>query len=203
MPLSTLAAGLTLSAAPASLTEGGAAGTYSISLTRLPDSSVTVSVTPDKQLNVARTSLTFTPENWNAPQLVSAQAVQDNVAEGQHSGQITHTVTSTDIDYTVVSPVSVTIPITDAVIPTVVLPAQNWVQPDLPLSGKASPGETVLVTSTNRTSGALISVSTVADAQGNWNCVLHGLSQGLIDIDAQADGITGAVVTIAVDLSQP
>ncbi len=92
-----VAAGLTIAGAAPSLTEGGAAGTYTVALAQVPNASVTVTVAPDKQLSVARTQLVFTPENWNVPQVVSVQALQDGVAEGQHSGVVTHTVTSADI----------------------------------------------------------------------------------------------------------
>ncbi|WP_175022943.1 TolB family protein [Rugamonas rivuli] len=198
-----VAAGLKITSAALSLTEGGAAGTYTIALAQVPNASVNVSVTPDQQLSVARTQLVFTPDNWNVPQVVSVQALQDGVAEGKHSGVITHTVTSTDIDYTVVKPASVTVAITDAVVPTVVLPGATWNQSELPVSGTAAPGANVLLTATNRSTGWLTSVSVLADAQGNWSRTLSGLSDGVIEIDAQADGIHSAVQSITVALLPP
>ncbi|MQA42590.1 TolB-like translocation protein [Rugamonas aquatica] len=198
-----VAAGLTVSADPLSLTEGGAAGTYSVVLAQVPNADVTVTISPDKQLSVARTKLVFTPDNWNVPQVVSVQALQDGVAEGKHNGVITHTVTSTDIDYTVVKPSSVTVAINDAVVPTVVLPGATWNQSELPVSGTAAPGANVLLTATNRSTGWLTSVSVLADAQGNWSRTLSGLSDGVIEIDAQADGIHSAVQSITVALLPP
>lgn len=198
-----VAAGLNVSADALSLTEGGAAGTYSVVLAQVPYSDVTVTISPDKQLSAARTQLVFTPDNWNVPQVVSVQALQDGVAEGKHSGVITHTVTSADIDYTVVKPSSVTVAIDDAVVPTVVLPGATWMQSDLPLSGTAAPGANVLLTATNRSTGWLTSVSVLADAQGNWSRTLSGLSDGVIEIDAQADGIHSAVQSITVTLLPP
>lgn len=197
------AAAVSLSGNTLSLTEGGAAGTYSVVLTQVPSANVTVTVTPDKQVSLARTQLVFTPDNWNVPQLVSVQALQDGVAEGKHSGVITHTVTSTDIDYTVVKPSSVTVAINDAVVPTVVLPGATWNQSELPVSGTAAPGANVLLTATNRSTGWLTSVSVLADAQGNWSHTLSGLSDGVIEIDAQADGIHSAVQSITVALLPP
>ncbi|RFP14793.1 MULTISPECIES: hypothetical protein [unclassified Duganella] len=197
------AAEVSLSANSLALTEGGAAATYSMVLTQVPSANVTVAVTPDKQLNVARTQLVFTPDNWNVPQVVSVQALQDGVAEGKHSGVITHTVTSTDIDYTVVKPSSVTVTINDAVVPTVVLPGATWTQSDLQVSGTAAPGANVILTAANRSTGWLTSVSVLADAQGHWSRTLSGLSDGVIEIDAQADGIHGAVQSITVALLPP
>ncbi len=196
-------AAVNLSTTALSLTEGGAAGTYSLVLTQVPSSNVTVTIAPDKQLSVARTQLVFTPDNWNVPQLVSVQALQDGVAEGKHSGVIKHTVTSTDIDYAVAKPSSVTVAIDDAVVPTVVLPGATWTQSELPVSGTAAPGANVILTATNRSTGWLTSVSVLADAQGNWSRTLSGLSDGVIEIDAQADGIHSAVQSITVALLPP
>lgn len=197
------AAAVSLSGSALSLTEGGAAGTYSIVLTQMPSANVTVAITPDKQLSVVRSQLVFTPDNWNVPQVVSVQALQDGVVEGKHSGVITHSVTSTDIDYTVVKPSSVTVAINDAVTPTVVLPSGTWIMSDLPVSGTAAPGANVLLTATNRSTGWLTSVSVLADAQGNWSRTLTGLSDGVIEIDAQADGIHSTVQSVTVALSPP
>lgn len=196
-----VAAGLSLSANTLSLTEGGAAGTYTAVLTQVPTANVTLTIKPDAQLTLARTQLTFTPENWNVPQVVSVQAVQDGVAEGVHKGALTHTVTSSDVYYTVISPAPVNVVISDAVVPTIVLPpAADWNKSELPLTGTASPGATVLLTAVNRDTGWLTSVSVVADAQGSWSYTLTGLTSGVFDLDAQADGIKSAVATVTITL---
>ncbi|MYM90570.1 hypothetical protein GTP91_25780 [Rugamonas sp. FT82W] len=197
------AAGLNMSSGELSLIEGGAAGTYTLVLTRVPNANVTVTITPDKQISAARSQLVFTPENWNVPQVVSVQALQDGVAEGLHAGTITHTVTSSDIEYTVVASSTVKVAINDAVVPTVVLPGSTWMQSDLPVSGTAAPGSNVMLTATNRSTGWLTSVSVLADAQGNWSRTLSGLSDGVIEIDAQADGIHSVVQSITVALLPP
>ena len=195
-----VAAGLTIAGTAPSLTEGGAAGTYTIALAQVPNANVTVTVSPDKQLSVARTQLVFTPDNWHVPQVVSVQALQDGVAEGRHSGIVTHTVTSADIDYTVVKPSTVTVAISDAVVPTLTLPGATWTQAELPLAGTAAPGATVLLTAVHRATGWLSSVSTVADAQGRWSYTLTGYTDGVIDLDAQADGIKSAAQTVTITL---
>jgi hypothetical protein len=193
-------AGLSLSSATVSLTEGGAAATYTLALRQAPAANVLVAVTPDTQLSVARTQLTFTPDNWNVPQVVSVQALQDSIAEGLHSGTVTHTVSSSDIEYAVVAPLTVTAAISDAIVPTLLLPGVTWNRTDLPLTGTAAPGATVLLTASNRNTGWLTSVSAVADAQGKWSHTLTGLSDGVIEFDVQADGVHGVLQTITVVL---
>ncbi|MYM68485.1 hypothetical protein GTP45_16835 [Pseudoduganella sp. FT55W] len=190
-----------LSTKQLALTEGGIAGTYTAVLTQAPTSDVKVKVATSSQLALARTELTFTPLNWSTPQVISVQAVQDGVAEGLHTANLTHTVTSADVYYSVIPSMSVSAAISDAVVPTIVLPQEaTWDKPELPLTGVASPGATVLLTAVNRDTGWLTSASIVADSQGNWSYTLTGLTSGVFDLDAQADGIKSAVKTVTVTL---
>lgn len=198
-----VAANVTLSSTALSLTEGGIAGTYSMALTQAPDFDVKVALGTSTQLNLARSELTFTPDNWTQPQVVSVQAVADGVAEGQHSAAIAHTVSSADVNYSVVKPADVTVTIQDGITPTIVLPGTTWTGTELPLAGTAAPGATVLLTAVNRSTGWQSSVSTVADAQGQWRYTLTNYTDGVIDLDAQADGIKSVVRTITIALLPP
>ena len=195
-----VAPGVTLSANELTLTEGGIAGTYTMALTQAPDADVKVTVGPGNQLSVARTELVFTPENWSVPQVVSVQALSDGVSEGRHTGTIVHTVTSTDANFTVVQPANVTVTITDGIVPTIVVPATTWNRSDMPLTGTAAPGATVMLTAVNRSTGWMSSVSSVADAQGRWSYTMTGFTDGVVDLDAQAEGIRSAVQTVTVKL---
>ncbi|RFP14796.1 MULTISPECIES: carboxypeptidase-like regulatory domain-containing protein [unclassified Duganella] len=192
--------GLNLSASGLSLTEGGIAGTYTAVLAQVPDADVNVALSADMQLVLARPQLTFTPDNWNQPQVVSVQAPNDGIAQGPRSGAVTNTVSSSDVEYTVIKPAKVTVAINDAVVPTIVVPAPAWNHSDLPLTGTAAPGATVMLTATNQSTGWLTSVSTVADAQGHWSYVLTGLTSGTHELDVQADGIHGVPQTVTVAL---
>ena len=196
-------AGVNLSATTLTLTEGGNAGTYSMVLTRAPDADVKIALGTNAQLSLARSELTFTADNWSTPQLVSAQAVADGITEGQHSATITHAVTSGDPYYAVVKPASVTANISDGITPTIVIPGAIWHQSDLPLTGTAAPGATILLTAVNRTTGWTAAVSTVADAQGNWGYTLTGFTDGVVDLDAQADGLKSAVQSVTIALGAP
>jgi hypothetical protein len=72
---------------------------YTIKLLSKPTANVTVNITPDGQLRVDKTKLTFTPDNWSKAQQVRMMAVDDNAAENTHSGVIAHTVSSNDPNY--------------------------------------------------------------------------------------------------------
>jgi hypothetical protein len=106
-------AGITLSTSSVSATEGGSNGTYTVSLNSQPTANVTVNINGGAQTTVNPTSLTFTSANWNVAQTVTVSATDDVVAEGTHSGTITHTTASADTAYNGITVASVTANITD------------------------------------------------------------------------------------------
>ncbi|MCB0159666.1 MAG: hypothetical protein KDD83_16145, partial [Caldilineaceae bacterium] len=77
---------------------GGVAG-YWVWLASQPTADVTVTVAPDAQVRTDRTQLRFTPSTWKTRQLVRISAVDDDIAEGEHQAQVTHTVASADGQY--------------------------------------------------------------------------------------------------------
>ncbi|MEZ6125267.1 MAG: NF038122 family metalloprotease [Planctomycetaceae bacterium] len=84
--------------------EGGATDSYTIVLATVPTDDVTVTVTPDGQIDLGSGAgvavvLTFTVGTWDTPQTVTVTAVDDSAAEGNHTGTITHAVTSVDAAY--------------------------------------------------------------------------------------------------------
>lgn len=147
-----------LSADKLSLIEGGSAKTYSVVLAQAPDADVTVTLSADAQLSLARSQLLFTPANWNVPQIVSVQALNDGIPQGPHSVMLTNTATSTDVEYNVLKPHQVKVTIDDAIVPTIALPGTTWTSPVLAVTGTAAPGATVILTAVNRTTGWLAGV---------------------------------------------
>ncbi|MGE4073182.1 MAG: hypothetical protein AB7E72_18590, partial [Lysobacterales bacterium] len=81
---------LTQSGGNTQVTEGGATDSYTLVLTTIPSSPVTITITPDSQLSTLPTTLTFTAGDWNIPKPVVVSAVDDAVTEGPHTGTITH-----------------------------------------------------------------------------------------------------------------
>ena len=63
--------------------ESGARDTASISLSARPTGNVNVGVFPSEsnQIELSQPTITFTPDNWDTPQLVSISAVDDNADE--------------------------------------------------------------------------------------------------------------------------
>ncbi len=82
------------------VTEAGATDTYAFQLTSIPLQNVTVTITsPDTQATTSAYFYTFTPANWNTPQYATASATNDSVEEGTHTGQLLHTLQSSDANF--------------------------------------------------------------------------------------------------------
>jgi hypothetical protein len=107
---------ITQSGGTTTVTEGGATDSYTVVLTSPPLANVTIAVTADAQVRVntlASVNLTFTPTNWSTAQTVNVNAVNDLIAEGNHTGTITHVSTSTDTKYNTLTLSSINVSITD------------------------------------------------------------------------------------------
>ncbi|HEX7635029.1 MAG TPA: PKD domain-containing protein [Noviherbaspirillum sp.] len=197
-------ASVSLSTTTLSLTEGGTAGTYTAVLATAPTANVTLTISPNSQLSASPAQLIFTPTNWNVPQTVTVQAIQDGIVEGNHTGTISHTVTSTDQSYNGISIPGLTVAINDAVIPVAIIPVTSgtvWTQSGLPVTGTAAPGATVMVTATNLTTSTVSAASAVANANGAWSLTLTGLVDGNYELQPEASGLKGNKLTFTADIT--
>ncbi len=101
---------VTQSSGSTAVTEGGATDTFTVVLTSQPSADVTITVTPDAQVNVDKPTLTFTTLDWATAQTVTVTAVNDSVAEGSpHSGAITFAAAGGGYTGLSIAPVSVNI----------------------------------------------------------------------------------------------
>ncbi len=92
--------------------EGGDTLTYDIVLNAPPTDDVVITVTPDSQLSVSTTTLTFASTTWDTPQTVTVTAVDDEENEDDpHTGVVTHTAASDDALYDGITVGSVTVSI--------------------------------------------------------------------------------------------
>jgi hypothetical protein len=95
------------------VTEGGVTDSYTVVLNTEPTDDVEITITPDTQVDVSPTTLTFTDADWNTPQEVTVTAVNDSVVEGDHTGTISHTDLSSDPNYNGIFIADVIVNITD------------------------------------------------------------------------------------------
>ena len=97
------------------------AASYTVVLTTQPTADVVIEVAGhstggDVTLSGASLSggeLTFTDSNWSTPQTVTVTAADDDVAEGEETVTLTHTLTTTATEYADVTAASVTVTVAD------------------------------------------------------------------------------------------
>ena len=95
------------------VTEGDATGaSYAVVLDSQPTADVTVTISGHAGTDVTldKTSLTFTPENWETPQTVTVSAAQDEDAAPDEAVTLSHAVNGTG-EYQAVTAESVTVTI--------------------------------------------------------------------------------------------
>ena len=82
-------------------TEQGGALEYAVSLAAAPFENVTIQFTSSDTTEgkVTTPSLTFTPQNWSAPQTLTIQGVDDYLDDGDVAYTITGKIVTTDLKY--------------------------------------------------------------------------------------------------------
>lgn len=81
--------------------EDGSTGTFQVVLNRQPTAEVTLSFTTSDTTEgtLTTTQVTFTPTNWNSPQLVTVSGVDDTAIDGSIAYSIKTSVSSSDSRY--------------------------------------------------------------------------------------------------------
>lgn len=157
--------------------ESGATDTYTVRLNSQPTGPVTINLNSGTQVTVAPTSLVFTTLNWNTLQTVIVTAVDDAVAEGNHTGTIAHTAVSSDTFYSGIAIAGVTANITDNDFAQGVTVVEGGGSTDVSESGATDnyklflnsiPGADVIIT-LHPPAQLLISPSTLTFTAANWN----------------------------------
>jgi glucose/arabinose dehydrogenase len=93
--------------------EGGASDNYSLVLNQKPTADVKINVVTGNQLSVNKTSVIFNSSNWNVPQTITINAVDDKLVEGAQTVNISHTITTTDSNYKNLSVPKIAVDIVD------------------------------------------------------------------------------------------
>ncbi len=92
------------------MTEPNTTATFPLVLGSQPTADVTINcVSSDTTEGTVTPSVTFTPANWNTPQVVTVTAADDLVNDGTVQFSIITTVTSTDPIYAAINPDDVSV----------------------------------------------------------------------------------------------
>src|SRR3569833_411691 len=108
-----------------SLSEGGAAQTFSFAHNSSPTADVVITITTGVKIVATPAAVTFNASNRNAPQDITIAAVDNTIAEGAHSDVIQQAVTSSDSRYGVLTLSDIAVNITDNDTPGVTVSESN------------------------------------------------------------------------------
>jgi|GEM_PF-2981406 len=191
---------ITESGGATTATEGGVGDSYTLVLTTQPSADVVITVSPNGQVTAGPSPLTFTNGNWNTPQTVTVNAVDDAVADGAVDGLVSHTAASSDNDYNNLAIASVSVDITDNDTAGITV-TQSGGTTDV-TEGGATDSFTVVLTS-EPTDNVVITLSTGTQASaaptpltftsGNWSSpqtVTVTATNDAIDEDAHLDAVS-------------
>ena len=163
------------------VTEGGAAESYTVVLTTEPTGTVAITLgglaaARDQSLVVHPTSLRFTRGNWKIPQTVTVRAAEDDDAAGTAAGspvRLTHTVNGGGYDDETPSAVEVTVRDNDSAAIIVSTPslqmAQGTRRTYTVVLGSKPATATVSVAITGAPSEVTVSPAPLVFTQDNWS----------------------------------
>lgn len=195
------ASGLTLS-------ESGATVTFTVALQSRPTTSVSVAIasSDETEATVSTDSAVFSALNWNIPQVITVSSVDDFVADGDQTVQITIGPAGGDTAYVglTATPVSVTNEDDDSasvtVAPTSIATTENGGTADFTvvLDSMPTASVTFAITSSDDTEGT-VSPATLTFTTVDWNVPQLVTVTGVDD--AIADGSVPYTVTVHVSTS--
>ncbi|HEY9848816.1 MAG TPA: DUF4347 domain-containing protein [Leptolyngbyaceae cyanobacterium] len=186
--------------------EGGATDSYEIVLTSQPTSDVTISINNSTQTGTSPTTLTFTSANWNIARTVTITAIDDNAEEGNHTGTITHTVTSSDANYNGFTIADITANISDndsagfTINPTTLTTGENGTTANFSVKLNTQPtADVTLNLSSSNTAEGTIDKSSLTFTTSNWNTpqtvTIIGIDDNIVDGDKVYQVITNAAIS--------
>ncbi|MEG3887172.1 Calx-beta domain-containing protein, partial [Microcoleus sp. herbarium19] len=210
-------AGITVSPiAGLTTTEAGGKATFTVKLNTQPTTSVTIPLTSNNTAEgtVDKSSVTFTPANWNVAQTVTVTGVDDLVVDGNQPYQIITAAdtTTTDVNYKNLKPADVAVTNTDnetagiTVSPIAGLTtteAGGKATFTVKLDSQPTANVAIGLTSNNTAEGT-VDKSSVTFTPNNWNVAQTVTVTGVDDLIAdgpQAYQIIAAADTTTADVN--
>lgn len=189
--------------------ESGATDTFSVVLTAQPFSEVTLKLLSENrnEVEIDRPTLSFTPQNWNVPRIVTAQGIDDSVVDG---GTITPVNVSidadaTDTNFTQVADQAVHVTNVDDDVAGFVLLESDLVtvvdengatdQVEVFLSARPT-SDVILTVTSSDTTEATVNVSELVFTPAGWNIPQLIIVTGADD--NQLDGNRSSIITVGV-----
>ena len=186
--------------------ESGGTATFDVVLESQPTANVTITLSSSDTTegNVAQTSLTFTPANWNAAQTVTITGVNDAIADGNQPYTIvTDAASSFDTGYDGIDPPNVSVTnIDNDTAGVIVTPTSGLVTTEAGGSDyftvvlQSQPTADVTVTlAVNDATEGMLPVTTLTFTPANWNLAqtitVTGVNDSITDGN-QVFAVTGS-----------
>lgn len=189
-----------------STTEAGGTAVFTVRLNSKPMADVIIPISSSRvaEGTVPPAPLTFTADNWNAPQTVTVTGVDDSAADGNQTYKIVlGAATSADKGYTSIDPEDVTLTnVDDESAGFTVTPTSGLITTEgggtatftIRLNSKPNGTVTVGLTSTNAKEGT-VSPASVSFTADNWNAprvvTLTGVEDAVADGNQPFKIVTG------------
>ena len=184
------------------LSENGETTTFTFQLTSRPQAPVTVNLSssnPSLAVNEP-TTITINPEDWDKPITVTLATVDDEIADGTRTAQITLTTTSADPNYNDVTETTAVYTIADDEHPSIVLaaatteltPGNYTTTITAVLSNEPTAPVTVTLT-TSDPNLAQPETVTLVFTPDNWNTE-QVVSVSAVDISAMEQAVSTATI---------
>ncbi|GIW65828.1 MAG: hypothetical protein KatS3mg094_347 [Candidatus Parcubacteria bacterium] len=168
--------GVSVNPTSITVTEGGEGSSYNLRLTSAPTSNVIIRLTYNSsQIQTNTSTLVFTPTNWNINQTINVTAVNDSIAEGNHTVVISHSASSTDNNYNNIQISNVNVNIVDndssgvSVNPTSITVTEGGEGSSYNLRLTSAPTSNVIIRLTYNSSQIQTNTSTLVFTPTNWN----------------------------------
>jgi hypothetical protein len=196
--------------------EGGVEATFSVVLNSAPSADVTLplSVSDTSEASINKTSLTFTINNWNAPQTVVVSGLDDLDADGNKWYTVnTDTSISADLDYDGINPVNVYLtnadneqagvtfdPVGTFITPLITTESGGLVFYTVVLNSPPT-GDVIIDLASNDDSEGTVSPSSLTFTSFNWNIPQTVIVTGVDDADT--DGNQNYRITFTSSSTDP
>ncbi|NJK70588.1 MAG: DUF4347 domain-containing protein, partial [Microcoleus sp. SU_5_3] len=190
--------GITINPTGLTTTETGGKADFTVQLKSPPTADVTIGLSSDNPAEgtVSTNSLTFTPANWNQPQIVTVNGVDDLVADGnQNYSIVTAAASSTDPLYNNLNPDDVAVTNSDNETPGITVnptagltTGEDGATANFTVVLNTQPAADVTVgLSSNNTAEGTVSTNSITFTPANWNIqqqlTVTGVNDSITDGD--------------------
>jgi len=172
--------GITVTPTALSVNEAGGTATYTIVLDSQPIGTVTITPTSSSGAATVSAPLSFTPETWNVPQMVTVTGVDDNINnDGDRLVTVSHGASSTSTEDILndLSQITVTVSVINDEVPAATIsPTELTIDRQINRSGtyqvallSQPTGEVTVTPSVGDVDGVTVSPQQLTFTPGDWN----------------------------------